>query len=286
MSTSTATVVTPSAAATSTRTRRPVLLVIAGLIVVGAAVLVVGGRWITPDPMHQDILSGDLGVGAPGHLLGTDHLGRDILHMAIGGARSALLGPLVIALGSMTIGILLGTLAGYRRGWVDFGISRWTDLLLSLPAILLAIVVAGILGAGYWVTVALLLVLFSPSDVRLVRAGILEQAPRPYVESARMLGLSSARIMYRHLLPNIGTLVLANLLLDYAMAVVSMSSLSFIGIGVGPGNADWGRQLADGQSFLFTNPAGVLVPSVLIVAVACSVSLLGDAVGARAEGER
>ena len=266
--------------------RRPVSLVLAGAFLLLMAVLVVAGQWIVPDPMKQDILNNSLGFGASGHLFGTDDLGRDVLKMAVGGARSSLIGPLVVAIGSMTLGVLLGTLAGYRRGWTDIVVSRWTDLLLALPAILLAIVVAGIFGAGYWITVAVFIVLFSPSDIRMLRAAVMEQAPRPYVESARMLGLSQWRVMYRHILPNITRLVLANVLLDYAFAIVAMASLSFLGIGVNPGVANWGRQLADGQEIMLTNPWTVAVPAILIILVACAVNLLGDALGSRAEDDR
>jgi len=276
---------TPDTTALSSRVRRrrPVTLVLAGAFLLVMFVLVVAGQWIVPDPMKQDILDNSLGFGASGHLFGTDDLGRDVLKMAVGGARSSLLGPLVVALGSMTLGVLLGTLAGYRRGWTDIVVSRWTDLLLALPAILLAIVVAGIFGAGYWITVAVFIVLFSPSDIRMVRAAVMEQAPRPYVESARMLGLSQWRVMYRHILPNITRLVLANVLLDYAFAIVAMASLSFLGIGVNPGVANWGRQLADGQEIMLTNPWTVAVPAILIILVACAVNLLGDALGSKAD---
>ena len=99
-----------------------------------------------------------------------DQLGRDILKLTFAGARTAIVGPLVIALGSCLIGVLLGTLAGYRRGWVDAIVSRWADLLLALPVVLVAIVVVGILGSGYWLSIALLVVLFSPSDTRIVRS--------------------------------------------------------------------------------------------------------------------
>nr|WP_243751866.1 ABC transporter permease [Leucobacter weissii] len=171
---------------------------------------------------------------------------------------------------------MLGTLAGYRRGVVDFAVSRWSDLLFALPVVLVAIVVVGVFGAGYWLTVALLILLFSPSDIRIVRAAVLEQSARPYIESARVAGVGSGRIMFVHILPNVLPLVVTNLLLNVAFALVALSSLSFLGLGVPPGSADWGRQLADGRLIMADNPAAVWVPALLIIAVACAVNLLGD----------
>jgi peptide/nickel transport system permease protein len=263
------------------RRRLPVTIALA-LGVLAAAVLAVAfGGVLYPDAMRQDILSGLLPAGSPGHVLGTDELGRDVWAMTVAGAASALIGPVCVALGSMVLGIVLGTLAGYERGWLDIVISRWTDLLLALPVLLAAIVVSGVFGGGYWVTVALLILLFSPSDIRIVRAGVLEQSSRPYIEAARMLSLSRWRVMFRHILPNVSTLVITNVMLNIAFALVAFSSLSFLGVGVPPGTADWGRQLTDNRAIMFDNPAAVIVPALLIIAVASAVNLVGDWMGQR-----
>ncbi|MBO1900509.1 ABC transporter permease [Leucobacter weissii] len=254
----------------------PGLIAAAAVIVALALLAAILGPILYPDATRQEILDALLPAGAPGHPLGTDQLGRDIWQLSVAGARSAIAGPLVIALGSAVLGVLLGTLAGYRRGVVDFAVSRWSDLLFALPVVLVAIVVVGVFGAGYWLTVALLILLFSPSDIRIVRAAVLEQSARPYIESARVAGVGSGRIMFVHILPNVLPLVVTNLLLNVAFALVALSSLSFLGLGVPPGSADWGRQLADGRLIMADNPAAVWVPALLIIAVACAVNLLGD----------
>ncbi|MFK4837236.1 ABC transporter permease [Microbacterium sp. ZW T2_14] len=267
---------------TRPRRRRPSIVVIVALAILALVALgVVFGGALYPDAMRQDILSGLLPVGSPGHPLGTDELGRDVWAMTVAGAASALIGPICVAVGSMVLGIVLGTLAGYERGWLDVVISRWTDLLLALPVLLAAIVVSGVFGGGYWVTVVLLILLFSPSDIRIVRAGVLEQSARPYIEAARMLSLSRWRVMFRHILPNVSTLVLTNVMLNVAFALVAFSSLSFLGVGVPPGTPDWGRQLTDNRAIMFDNPAAVIVPAVLIIAVASAVNLVGDWAGQR-----
>ena len=231
---------------------------------------------VAPNSTVQDILLGTTQAGTAGHLLGTDNLGRDIAALTLGGTRSAITGPLVIAFGSMLLGLALGTPAGYRGGLTDSVIARWSDLLLALPATLLAVVVAGIVGGGYWVTVALLIVLFSPSDVKLVRGAVLEQKTRPYIESARVLRMPAWRIMYRQILPNVVPVIIANFMLNIAYAIVAMSSLSYLGLGVGPGSPDWGRQLDDGQQLLASNPAALLAPGVMIVLTATAINIVGD----------
>lgn len=260
-----------------TRRGRPPILAILAIAVLGfvtACALFPG--LIAPNALEQDIYLGVVGGGAEGHPFGTDSLGRDILQLSLAGARSALAGPIVVAVGSMVIGVLLGTVAGYRGGIVDMLAGRYADLLLALPAVLLAIVVAGLLGRGYWITVAVLVVLFSPSDVRLVRGAVIEQTARPYIESARVLGIRPARIMFRHIAPNIVPIVVANLLLNVSFALVAMSSLSYLGLGVPPGAPDWGRQLSDGRELLGENPLAAVVPGVLIILTATAVNVLGD----------
>ncbi|WP_062520159.1 ABC transporter permease [Demequina silvatica] len=263
------------------RRRLPIGVAVAMGVLALAVLAAAFGKAIFPDAMHQDILASTLPPGSPGHPLGTDELGRDVLQMAIAGTASALVGPVIVAIGSMLLGVVMGTLAGYEKGWLDTLISRWTDLLLAVPVLLAAIVVSGVMGGGYWVTVALLIVLFSPSDIRIVRAGVLEQSARPYIEAAQMLSLSRWRVMFRHILPNVTSLVVTNMMLNVAFALVAFSSLSFLGVGVAPGTADWGRQLTDGRAIMFQNPAAVFVPALLIVVVAVCVNLVGDWIGQR-----
>ncbi|MGV8858080.1 ABC transporter permease [Rhodoglobus sp.] len=261
------------------RHRHPVAVWLSLALLGVAAFLVLFGNLIAPDATAQSILDSLLPPGSPGHLLGTDELGRDVLALTIAGAASALVGPVCVALGSMILGILLGTVAGYLRGPIDFIIGRWTDLLFSLPLLLAAIVVAGVFGAGYWMTVLLLILLFSPSDIRIVRAGVMEQAARPFVEAAQMLSLSKTRIMFTQVLPNVWSLIITNSMLNVAFALVAFSSLSFLGVGVAPGTADWGRQLTDGRAIMIDNPAAVLIPALLIIGVASAANLVGDWLG-------
>ena len=145
-----------------------------------------------------------------------------------------------------------------------------------MPALLVAIVVVGVLGGGYFLAVGLLVILFSPVDTRIVRGATLDQRSRAYVEAARMLGLPSRRIMVRHIWPNVLPLALANAFLTFAFSIVSLAALSFLGLGVGPGTADWGRMLSDSRTLLFDVPAAALAPGIAIVVTAASVNVIGD----------
>ena len=241
----------------------------------------IASPFLTELATAQSTLDSLLPPGSPGHPLGTDELGRDVLLLTLAGTGSAVAGPFVIAAGSMLLAILIGTLAGYLRGPVDWIVGRVVDILLSLPVMLVALVVAGIFGAGYWVTVIMLVLLFCPSDIRIIRAGVTEQAPRPYIEAAQMLSLSPARIMFKHIVPNVWPLIMTNFMLNLAIALVTLSSLSFLGIGVAPGTPDWGRQITDGRGILGDNPAMMVVPAILIVLVAMAINVLGDHLGER-----
>lgn len=260
----------------SERHRFPVTIAFSLAFIILVVVCAIFGSLIAPkDPAAQNLL---VGVSPPSgeYWLGTDDLGRDVVSRTIVGARTAIIGPIVIALGAMLIGNVLGLLAGYKGGWLDAAILRWADLLYALPSLLVAIVVVGVLGGGYVVAVALLVLLMSPYDTRIVRGATLEQRPLPYVEAARTLGLPARRIMARHIWPNVLPFVVANTFLTFAVALVTLSALSFLGFGVGPGTPDWGRMLSESRTLLFDNPAAALAPGVMIVLTAATMNLIGD----------
>jgi peptide/nickel transport system permease protein len=227
------------------------------------------------NPDAQDLLAGIQGSSAT-HPLGTDDSGRDILSRVVVGARGGIVGPILIAVGQIVIGTLLGLLAGYRGGWSDAVISRAVDLMYALPALLVAIVLVGVFGGGYYMAVALLVLIGAPSDIRIVRGATLEQRPLPYVDAARTLGLSSWRIMFRHILPNLIPVIVATIFLKFAYALVALSALSFLGLGVDIGAADWGRMLYENLPLLADNPYAALAPGALIVLTALAMNLLGD----------
>jgi peptide/nickel transport system permease protein len=249
---------------------------------ISAVILAFAAFWILfpsaggAGALDQDIMAGSLKPFSPGHPLGTDTLGRDVLKLTIAGTRSALLGPIVIAAGSIVIGLVLGSAAGWFGGILDRIISRYADLTLSLPSLLLAIVAAGVIGGGYWVSVVVLMILYSPFDIRIIRSAVLAERNKPYIEAALVLKLSSFRIVFRHIFPNIALIIFVNFFLNIGSGIVSMSSLSYLGLGVSPQDADWGRQLLDGRELMYTNPAAVLSAGLAIIFTATAINIVGN----------
>ncbi|MFI6316971.1 ABC transporter permease [Nonomuraea sp. NPDC050556] len=231
-------------------------------------------------PYDAGLQNLELGPEGPSaaHWLGTDELGRDILSRLLAGAGTALWGPVVGAVGTTALGAALGLVAGYYRGWIDAVLMRVTDLMIALPYLLVLIVLVGIVGGGYVWSVVALVILAAPGDVRVVRSLVLAQRDLAYVEAAQTLGLRSRRIMFRHILPNLAPTVLANLLLSFVTALVALSGLSFLGIGLPPGTADWGLMIEENRRLLDLNPWSSLAPAILITLAATAATLLGDGI--------
>lgn len=187
-----------------------------------------------------------------------------------------MVGAAVVAAGAFAIATILGLWGGYVGGATDSLVMRWVDFMFALPGPLIAIVIVGVVGGGFWTAVAVLVVLFTAPDTRIVRSAVLEQRPLPYIEAARTLGIPRRRIMFRHIFPNILPLIAAYVVLDFAFALVSLAALSFLGLGVPPGTPDWGRMLFENRTILLTNPMAALLPAAAIVVTAASINIIGD----------
>ena len=256
--------------------RIPITVVIA-LVILGVMVFAaVAGRLISPyDPYTQDLLRGVTGSDRT-HWLGTDDMGRDVLSRLIDGTGRSVLGPLCVAMGTVIAGASAGLVAGYNGGALDNVLNRFADLVYALPALLVAIMLLGILGGSYWLTVAILVFLSVPSAIRIVGSVTRVQVRLPYIDSAKTLGLTDSRIMIRHVLPNIAPTVLAVFLLDFVGALVAFSSLSFLGIGIAPGAADWGSMLSQGQSMISENPWVAVAPAACLILTGSAATIFGD----------
>ena len=258
------------------RGKRPVLVILSFVFIALAAACAFFGTWIAPHPAAAQDVSEALAGPSGAHLLGTDDLGRDVFSRVIVGAGSALAGPLVIAAGAMLVGTVLGLLAGYRGGFTETVIMRWVDLMYAVPFLLVAIVVVGVLNGSYWVAVLVLIILTAPADTRVLRGATLEQRGRPYVEALQVLGVPGRRIMFGHVWPTIVPLSIAQGFLNFATSLVSLASLSFLGFGVPPGAADWGRMLAEGRNLVAANPWTAVAPGLAIALTAASMNIAGD----------
>jgi peptide/nickel transport system permease protein len=257
--------------------RMPSLFLVAAWTIVGIVIFmaIFGSVVQQHDPAEQDLLNTSAPPSSE-HPLGTDALGRDILARIIAGADAAITGPFVVALTGVILASTLGILSGYMGGTIDMIIQRFVDFMFALPGLLIAIVIVGVVGGGYWLAVLVLSLLNFAGGVRILRGASLEQRALPYVEAARTLGVPRHRIMYFHIWRNIAPIVFASAALDFALALVALSSLSYLGLGTSPGVPEWGRMLAENQALLFSNPAGVLAPGLAIVLFATAITIIGD----------
>ncbi len=227
------------------------------------------------DPTAQDLLNRLQGPSLE-HLLGTDQLGRDVLSRMIYGARVSLIIGLCPTLLSMIVGVVLGLLAGYMGKWVDFVIMRLADVTLAFPSLLLAMVVMYTLGSGTINIFVALAIVGWAGTARIVRSQTLSLKEQEYVEAARSMGVSKWSIMFRHILPNCMPSLIVMFTLNVPGAILSESSLSFLGIGAQPPSTSWGLMVTEGKSYLFTNPVMAIAPGVAILILALAFNFLGD----------
>jgi peptide/nickel transport system permease protein len=257
--------------------RNPLATAGAVLVLVFVACAVAAPLIAPRDPAFID-LAGRLAAPSWRHWMGTDELGRDILSRVIFGARiSMLVGASVVA-GSLILGTLIGSIAGYYGGKVD----RFVNVIvmnsfLSFPGILLAIAFVAFMGPGLGNLIVALVIGGWVGYARLVRAQVLAAREKEYVEAARALGASDLRVMVRHILPNIMQPVIVQAAIGMAGAVLAEGTMSFLGLGVPPPVASWGSMLNDGRGHLFDAPHLVLFPAVAVMLAVLAFNFIGDA---------
>ena len=224
---------------------------------------------------EQDVLA-RLQPPSAAHWFGTDELGRDVLSRILYGSRLSLAIGILPSVISLVIGIVLGLLAGYFGGWADYVIMRLADVMLSVPSLLLAMVVMYTLGSSTVNLFVALSMVGWASVARVVRSQTLSLKESEYVEAAQSIGVSRFNIMRRHILPNCIPSLLVLFTLNVPAAILSESSLSFLGIGAQPPAASWGLMVNQSKQFLFTQPWLALAPCVAIMVVVLAFNFLGD----------
>lgn len=229
------------------------------------------------DPNAQSI---DLRFAGPSgdHWFGTDSLGRDVLSRLIYASRIAVLAPTISVGVAILVGVPAGMWAGLRRGWIDVVFSRIADALLSLPGLAFAMAIVAVLGAGLTNAMLALGVTFAPRAYRIARAATLSVAEETYTESARAIGLSDARTIRVHVLPNIVAPLLVQTTIMMGAALVAEASLSFLGLGVQLPNASWGTMLNTAYQHQYQNPAGLLPPALALALTVLAFNTMGDAI--------
>ena len=231
------------------------------------------------DPLLANPSIRNLGLFTPGHWLGTDELGRDILSRLLFGARLALLVAVVPTAIALAIGGCVGLAVGYAGGAWDSATMRLFDVMFAFPGILLALGVGVALGAGLGSMIIAMVVVTIPAFGRVVRGGVLVAKAELYVEAARSLGYSPWRVAARHILPNILGPIVVYATLQTGRNVILAASLSFLGLGPQPPTPDWGQMLSSGRTALAIAPHVATIPGLAIVLLAIAFNLLGD--GAR-----
>ena len=265
--------------ATITRTARHNPLAAAGFVLVVVFVLcAIFAPWLAPQDPASINLPDRLQGPSAHHWFGTDELGRDILSRVIYGARISMLVGLSVVTGSLLLGIIIGSLAGYYGGRLDRFVNVIVmNAFLSFPGILLAIAFVAFLGPGIFNLILALVIGGWVGYARLVRAQVLAAREREYVEAARALGASDLRIIVRHILPNIIQPVIVQAAIGMAGAVLAEATMSFLGLGVPPPTASWGSMLNDGRAHLFDAPHLVLFPAGAVMLAVLSFNFIGDA---------
>lgn len=215
--------------------------------------------------------------GDTAHLLGTDLLGRDTLSRLIFGARTSLSVAVVAILVAGTLGSALGIVAGYLGGWVEMVIMRIADLAFSFPTILLAMVLAVLFGASFSNIILVISLVLWAEYARMARGESLQVKEMDYVALARVAGVSKARIMLRHILPNVASSLIVLATLQVGVVIILESSLSFLGVGMPPPTPDWGAMISEGRSYVVTAWWLSMVPGIAILLTVLSFNLLGDA---------
>lgn len=266
------------------RLRRDYLTLIALIVLITLVLLSLLAPVITDvfDLSYTDTRSspGFLKIGAPGHPLGTDDLGRDHLARLLYAGRVSLGIGVSAALGSVMIGMTLGVMSGYYQGGalgiVDDLMMWFITTLNSVPYIFLLLIIAAVLTPTVWSLIFILTVLGWTGTMRLVRGETLAQREREYVVAARALGASSWRIMFMHILPNVFSILIVTLALDIGSLILVESALSFLGLGVRPPTPSWGNMLSNAQSFFERGAHLVMVPGILIVITVLCLYIVGD----------
>jgi peptide/nickel transport system permease protein len=254
------------------------LATLAALVIVGVVLAALLAPYLPlADPDTVDTPNRLRPPLTPGHFLGTDEFGRDLLSRLVWGARISLLAGVATAAAAMLCGVVLGVFGGYYSGWPETVIMRLTDILMAFPYILLAIAIVAGLGPGLRNAMIAIATGGFPIYTRLVRGIVLSVRGREFVEAARALGSPDRLILVRHIVPQLISPVVVAFSLDVGAKILATAGLSFLGLGTQPPTADWGSMLATGRQFVVLSPHVVLLPGLAIFVIVLALNLLGDA---------
>ena len=242
------------------------------LLLLAAAVSLVWTPW---SPYEMD-LGSKLQRPNAAHWLGTDTFGRDVASLLLVGARASILvGVIAVGIG-LTVGTALGLLAAAKRGWVEEAIMRFTDFSMAFPAILSAIMMTAVFGAGIVNAIIAIGIYNIPTFARITRASANAIWSREYISAARACGKGSFAITMQHVLPNISAVLIVQITIRFAVAILAEAALSYLGLGTQPPQPSWGRMLSEAQTMMFQAPLLAVFPGMAIALAVLGLNLLGD----------
>lgn len=228
------------------------------------------------DPFAQNLMGRLLPLGAEGHLLGTDSLGRDILSRLIYGSRITLYIVTLVALIAPLVGLLVGTVAGYTGGWVDIILMRITDVFLAFPRLVLALAFVAALGAGIENAVLAISLTAWPPYARIARAETLTIRNSDFIAAIRLQGAGAGRIIVKHIWPLCVSSLIVRVTLDMAGIILAAAGLGFLGLGAQPPSPEWGAMISEGRRFILDHWWVATIPGLAIFTVSLAFNLLGD----------
>ena len=262
--------------------RTPISIIVMGSLLIAFVVVAVFAPLLAPfDPSRQSLI---LRLRPPGsaspqgvtYLLGTDDLGRDLLSRVIYGARASMFVAVASVFVSLLIGSALGMLAGWRRGWVEIVIMRFVDVMLSIPAILLAVLAVAVAGPGFQTLILVLGLTRWPRYARVAYAQTLQVATLPYIRAAELAGASATRLLLRHVLPNIAGPLLVVATAEFGLMILFEAGLSFLGLGIQPPTPSWGTIMSAGRQYIERAWWLTVFPGGCLFLLVLSVNVLGD----------
>lgn len=266
---------------------RPALAVLWGglhgkigtVLVVGMLLIIIVGPYVAP--YSDTAIVGNILEGpSRAHLFGTDFLARDVLSRFLNGGRSILILPLLAVAVAFSIGMTLGLFAGLKGGVIDLCITRAAEVVMSVPPLLMVLILLFTFGHSDAVLVVATGIFFAPRSIRIIRGAAHAVCTQDYVTAARARGESDIAIVFREILPNVTGPLLAELALRLTFAIIFISTLSFLGLGVQPPSPDWGLMISDGRAYFTQAPLPVLVPSIGIAALTIGINLIADEITA------
>ncbi len=248
-----------------------------GAVIIGLmAFIAIAAPWLAPNSPLATDMTKTLAPPSWQFPLGTDQFGRCVLSRLIYGARVSLQVGFWVVLISLSLGTLIGSLAGFVGGWTERVIVALIDIMLAFPGFLLALALVAAQGSSLTSVITAVAIAYTPRVATVMRSVVLTIRPRPFIEASRAIGLSSLRILFRHVIPNALPPVIVVATVSAATAVLAEAGLSFLGLGVQPPTATWGSVIADGQSVITTRPLMSISAGMCIAIAVIGLNLLGD----------